>query len=166
MKSNIIAKLRDRTLDLEIDNLDKYHTSGIWALYGTKDGKEKCLEVGINLNMAREIQNDITTMKTKTNNKVSESFYNARRLFPEFQETFRIYKGETRTEAKYHYIVKNYTNLYFKLVKVEDKYVKKIQIESEYAIDNKALYWNACYGQIKVAKIYYNKCLNLNGKRR
>lgn len=164
MRSNIIAKLRDRTLDLEIDNLDKYHTSGIWALYGTKDGKEKCLEVGINVNMAKEIQGDINTMRTKEKHKETETFYNARRLFPEFQETFKIYKSETRTEAKYHYIVKNYTNLYFLLVGIEKTKNIKMEIEYKYAIDNKALYWNACYCQIKKARDYYNKCIN--GKHR
>ena len=48
------------------------------------------------------------------------------------------------------------------VVGIEKNKDKKMEIEYKYAIDNKALYWNACYGQIRMAKKYYLKIKNGN----
>ena len=159
----LLRVIKDKSTDLfgiKKNNLEQYkNQSGVWAMWG-KDSTdtEICLEVGQTVDVFNELEYDLLYLKKDYSKENISKRYSARRLFA-FSETFDVCKCDlNRTCAKYRHIAKSYFDVSIYLIcNLNITKEERERIELEYAIDNKALYWNAWGKQRKDAKNYYLK---------
>lgn len=137
--------------------------SGVWAMWG-KDASNNyiCLEVGQTKDIFKELAYDLSYLEKDYSDVCIVKKYSARRLL-EYSKKFDVCECDVnRTCAKYRDIASNYSDISVYLIHNSNVTVEKREIiELKYAIDNKALYWNAWGRQRKKARLYYGKALSV-----
>lgn len=150
---------------IKVNNLEQYkNKSGVWAMWG-KDTSNAyvCLEVGQTMDISKELNYDLSYLikDYRKESKIKE--YSARILL-EFNKKFDVCKCDSnRTCAKYRDIASSYFDVCVYLIcNSNETKEERENIELKYAIDNKALYWNAWGKQRKYARNYYLEKNNLS----
>ena len=133
--------------------------SGVWAMWA-KDvfNTDICLEVGQSTDIWGELDYDLSYLTKNYENESKNKRYSARRLF-EFNKKFDVCECDSnRTCAKYRNIASNYYDIRVYLIgNLNETKEERESVELKYAVDNNALYWNACCKQRKEAKDYYER---------
>lgn len=132
---------------------------GVWAMKGKATGKSQFeyLEVGQANDIGTELENDFKFLLSDYSNINHEIRYTARRLFPEYQAPFNVYKSDrNRIAAKYRTIATLYNDIIVELISTDSCRSVREQIEYHFAVDHKAKYWNAWGRQRREARDYYN----------
>lgn len=136
---------------------------GVWAMWASLEGKRVLLEVGQSANVISEILEDVNMLvdSSKRNKTYRKKAYTARRMFPDsFSVSFTVdTTDKNRTAAKYRIISEQYDDIKVYILNEKDasNFVREVRekFEYEYAIDNRALFWNAWGPQRKRANQYY-----------
>lgn len=139
-------------------NLEQYKKqSGVWAMWA-KDisNTDICLEVAQTKDIFNELHYNLSYLIRVYRKEHTRKKYSARRLF-EFNKKFDVCESDSnRTCAKYRDIASSYFDVCVYLICNSNETKEgRESIELKYAIDNKALYWNAWGKQRKDAKKYY-----------
>ncbi|SEW00406.1 hypothetical protein [[Clostridium] fimetarium] len=142
------------------NNIEQYKKqSGIWTMWGKDNfNTDICLEVAQTRDIFKELQYDLSYLTKVYIKENTRKRYSARRLF-EFNQKFSVCECDSnRTCAKYRDIASSYFEVCVYLIcNSNETREKRESMELKYAIDNKALYWNAWGKQRKDAKMYYSK---------
>lgn len=133
------------------DILDKYMCSGIWIMFGYKDGKYRCLEVAETDNIKKELTADIGFLNT--DNKVDSGTMIKARIFRrEFSDCFYKLRNEKRCIAKYRDIANKYDSIVIYISKLDD-IESRYKMEVKLAMEYKAAYWYPCPNNPEKCKI-------------
>lgn len=147
-------------------NIEHYkNSSGVWTLVDEK--ANQVLEVAQKSNIFIELEeNSALLLKDYSKENNRETVRKARRLFP-FSLDFSILECDNvnakyaRTMAKYRHIAEYYEHLAIYVLDDERANSKdqkeRERIEMEYAVDNRAPFWNAWGHQRKMAWEYYGQ---------
>jgi len=129
--SNIIYKEKNGEVE---NNVYSYiGRSGIWALYGEKEGKCECLNVGRCADVGREILYDVSCLHNLTfREDGNEDYINQFAEFGGFK-----YRKKWTQEYLYPYIKMNYDDIMF--VYEHDK--SDVRKEKEFAWRTHAKFW-------------------------
>lgn len=154
-----IIKDKSGQFSVKVNNYEQYKKqSGVWAMWG-KDtfNTYVCLEVAQTRDIFNELQCDLLYLKRDYGKESKNKRYSARKLF-EFNKNFDVCECDpNRTCAKYRDIASSYSDVCVYLIcNSNETREEREHIELKYAIDNKALYWNAWGEQRKYARDYYS----------
>lgn len=141
-------------------NLEQYKKqSGVWAMWAKDTSNtDICLEVAQTMDIFNELQYDLSYLTRDYRGKSKNKRYSARRLFI-YNKKFDVCECDpNRTCAKYRDIASCYFDICVYMVcNSNETREKRESIELEYAINNKALYWNAWGQQRKHARILFKE---------
>ncbi len=147
--------------EIEKNIIDDYlKQPGVWAMKGKVAGTNQFeyLEIGQSNDIGKELKSDLNLLMLNYSAEKVEKRYTARRLFPEFQNLFEVCKcDKDRTAAKYRTISVLYSEIIIELIGTDPCRSNREKIEMQFAIDNKAKYWNAWGLQRREARSYYFK---------
>lgn len=154
-----LKKVDSGVFIIKTNNVLKYRNiSGVWAMFGKFNPCEEyiCLEVGQSNNIYEELQYDIDCLLQDYSNIDLRKRYTARRLFKEFNTSFDVCVCDSnRTNAKYRVIATTFVDIKIFLIAHDNDKINREKIELEFAVDNKAMFWNAWGKQRRMAKEYY-----------
>ena len=149
---------------ITLKDIDKYiNIPGIWSICSKdENNQEICLDVCETQNIGKEMLGGLNLLETGKNNlnKTDEEIKKSRIDYKSDDSNKRI---KYRNIAEY----KKYGNIIFKLVSINiENKEQRWNIESQYAHDNKAKYWNPAPGQSIIFKQKLNIQLykNINTK--
>lgn len=123
---NVKVIYRENDEGLVVDNniFEKILEKGIWVLYGKKNGKYECLNVGKSTNVGAEILYDLACLKLLKYEEKSEPNLKYINQFAELKNF--NYKSKMTQEFLYPYISKSYKALVFIYVwSMNDEYIEK-----------------------------------------
>lgn len=124
---------------IQIDEIENYRCSGVWAMFGfektDKTRKYRCLNVGKNIDIGKELKVDIERLKLFRECINDKKEY--RNQFNELMFTYPEYAS--RQDWLYKEISEKYEDIFWILVAKQDVYV----IEKYFAYSTKAAYWVA-----------------------
>lgn len=143
----------------KVNNYEQYKKQpGVWAMWG-KNGSNsiECLEVAQTMDIFNELDYDLSYLTKDYRKENINRRYTARKLL-EFNKPFDVCECDSsRTCAKYRDIASSYSDICAYLICSSNEREERESMELKYAIDNKALYWNAFGKQRKEARNYYSK---------
>ena len=139
-----ITKKDDGTWYVNKRKLPQYKKeAGIWVLYGRRvnDGPIDCLEVAETMDIAKEIETDISLITKSGYDYDKKPKGRLRERFnKEWSEKFPIVE-DSRIEDKYKLIARDYKYIYFDIEMLEEKEDTRKACEAVIAISKKAKYW-------------------------
>ena len=152
LKINLEKRNFPEDVSKVVGDFSKYlNTEGVWACYGIpKDNSSSwvCLNVGQSRRIGVEM---------RTNREYSKG------IFRNKDGSYKNYKGDviftfdrpknkpiTIRQRVWHDIGKKYKSLFFVIVSESLNKEERLAIEMEYAIKNKAIYWNKSPEQKKI----------------
>lgn len=160
-----LIKNDSREFEVIVNNTPKYiNTSGVWAMFGRLNADDEyiCLEVGQSNNIYEELKYDIDCLLQDYSNVELKRSYTARRLFMEFSKQFVVCECDLiRTRAKYRIISTSFVDIKILLIAQENDKDDREKIELEFAVDKKAIFWNAWGKQRSMAKEYFKSTHSL-----
>jgi hypothetical protein len=126
-----------------------------------KTSQFEYLEIGQAIDIGLELKCDLELLMSDYSTANLKIKYVARRLFPEYQDSFSVCEcDKDRTAAKYRTIANLFSEIIIELICIDTCRSVREEIEYRFAIDHNAKYWNAWGTQRREARNYYNERCN------